>query len=306
VNPLLALCCKMLAVPAIPVLPAADAEVREPPNRPCCTVAIPEPVPLAYSARRAANGTYSENSSPGRVRQTVSTCIAAILVLACTELRAVAESESECMPSDIGEFVQITSMRLDAGVETFEAFRILSSGRVESARWNSLRNLLDHAKLHDKGSERFERVLSAAGRLKRPEPRQGDDTLGRLALWFEVATMSKSGTDITRVTEVPDDFAVLIQELRADVTALPMEAGWYVWTRPYSLGSLDHPDIDLTTSECDSAVTHALSQAMATGGLIVPANDDIQAFISGEHASRVAFSARLAIGALLFGVVAAK
>lgn len=68
------------------------------------------------------------------------------------------------------EFVQITSIQLDAGEQTFEAFRILRNGMVEWARWNSSGFLLDRSEPFDMGSETFDQVVSSPVFLKPPDP----------------------------------------------------------------------------------------------------------------------------------------
>ena len=184
-------------------------------------------------------------------------------------------------PADAVEFVQITTMLLDAGKETYEAFRILSTGRLERARWTSYGYLLDHSEFHGGDRELFERVRTARSVLQPSKRHRQEGALGRMVFWFEIATLAKSGTQSTLVNEVPDNVVTLIDDLRRIATPTSIQPGWYVWTRLYSLGGLDTPGIDLRRVECDSAVTMALVEALATGQLIVRADDAIQAFISG-------------------------
>jgi hypothetical protein len=235
------------------------------------------------------------------------TAIVMAVALVFGGLPGVATSQqSVCVSTDPVEFVQITAMQLDAGEETYEAFRILGNGRIEWARWTSYGYLLDYSQSHDGDSDIFNRVLTARSVLKPSKPHRDDGALGRRGFWLEIATLSKSGAQITIVNEIAADLAALIDELRRDVTPAVVQPGLYVWTRPYSLGWFDKPDIDLRRVECDSAVTLALAEALATGQLIVRADDGIQTFIAGERANRIAFSAKLAVSALLFGIVSAK
>jgi hypothetical protein len=202
------------------------------------------------------------------------------------------------------EFVQITSMRLDAGEQTFEAFRILRNGMVEWARWESSGYLLNHSEPIDMGSEIFDRVLYAPSFLKSPKPCRDDGTLGCPAFRLDMATLLESGIDAVSMTRMPDDIAALTDELRRSVKAIPVQPGWYIWTQPYLKSG--KADIDLAEARCDSPFAMVLLEAVATGRLIVRADNSIQAFISGERANRIAFVARLAIGNLLFGVLSAK
>jgi len=195
-------------------------------------------------------------------------------------------------------------MRLDAGEQTFEAFRIQRGGSLEWARWTSSGYLLDHAQRRDTDSDLYQRVVSAPSFLKPPESPQHDGTLGRPAFRLEMATLSKSGVHALSMSKFPNDIAALADEFRRRIAATPVRPGWYLWTTPYP--AVGKADIDLTEASCDTAVEKALAAAVATGDLIVRADDGIQAFMSGEHASRIAFSARTVAGDLRFGVLYAK
>jgi len=212
-------------------------------------------------------------------RQTILSCMAAIVAIACIGVTRVAAEQPGCGGAGMVEFVQITSMRLDAGEQTFEAFRILRSGMVEWARWNSSGHLLDHAEPRDMGSETFDRVVSSP-------------------------SFSGSGIDAVSMNKMPDDIAELTNKIRRGVKAISVQPGWYIWTKPYP--QIGKADIDISESRCDSAIAMVLSEAIATGRLIVRADDSIQAFVSGERANRIAFEAKLPIGNLLFGVLSAK
>ena len=210
-------------------------------------------------------------------------------------------SQSKCATNMV-EFVQITSMQLDAGEQTFEAFRILRDGMVEWARWNSSGYLLEHAEPRNMGSGTFDKLVSTQSFLNPPKPHFMDDgTVGRPSSNLQVTTVSKSGIDTIEMIRTPDDIATFIDNLRRSVKATPVQPGWYVWTVPYTRN--DVVDIDLATGKCDSAVAMALSEAVTTGRLIVRADNNVQEFISGEKAFRSAFGARISIGDMLFGVI---
>lgn len=204
----------------------------------------------------------------------------------------------------IVEFAQITSMRLDAGEQTFEAFRILRNGMVERARWNSSGRLLDHAEPRNMGSEIFDKVVTSPSFLNPPKSPQDDSVLGRPAFKLDIATLSGSGIHTVSMTKIPDDIAELTDEIRRSIKAISVQPGWYIWTQPYP--QIGKADINITESGNDSAIARALSEAVKTGKLIVRADDSIELFVSGERAYRIAFEAELAIGNLLFGVLTAK
>jgi len=229
--------------------------------------------------------------------------MAAIVAIAWTGVTRVAAEQPGCGAGMV-EFVQITSMRLDAGEQTFEAFRILRSGMVEWARWNSSGHLLDHAEPRDTGSEAFDKVVSSPSFLNPPKPPQDDDVLVRPAFRLDMAILSGSGIDAISMTKMPDDIAELTDVIRRGVKPIVVQPGWYIWTQPYP--QIGKADIDITMARCDSAIAMVLSEAITTGRLIVRADDSIQAFVSGERANRIAFEAKLPIGNLLFGVLYAK
>jgi hypothetical protein len=203
------------------------------------------------------------------------------------------------------DFVQITSGRLDAGEQTFEAFRVLRNGRIESARWTSSGLLLDHAQLREPGSKMFDRVLSSPSVLNPSAAPRDDAALKRPAFRLEVAAFSGATVRVfLSMAEMPDDLARLTDEIRQRQVATPVAPGWYLWTKPYPTSG--SADIDLTASKCDSAVDRALSGAVETGSLVVRVSESVCAFISGERASRVEFSARIVGGDLHFGVISAQ
>ena len=236
-------------------------------------------------------------------RQSILNSMAAVLPIACTGVtRAVAEKPG--CGANIVEFVQITSMQLVAGKQTFEAFRILRSGMVEWARWNSSGHLLDLADPHDAGSEAFDKIVSSPSFLNPPKPSLNDGTRGRPTFRVDMATLSESGIKAVSMTKIPDDIAEIIEVIRRSVKAISVQPGWYIWTQPYP--PIGKADIDLADARCDSAIAMVLSEAIATGRLVVRADNSIQAFLSGERANRIAFEARLAKGNLLFGVLFAE
>jgi len=237
------------------------------------------------------------------VLKTILRSVAAVGAIACTDLMSTAAAQSGCITGMV-EFVQMTSMQLDAGEQTFEAFRVMQSGTVEWARWNSSGYLLDLARLCETDSNIYDKVMSSPSFMDSPKPREDEGTLGREAFRFDAAILSKSGVRGFSTSKMPHDLAALSDELRRRVAATKLRPGLYVWTKPYP--STDKADIDLTKGRCDAPVERALSEALASGSLIVRADDNIQAFVSGERANRIEFSARIAVGDLRFGVLSAK
>lgn len=229
--------------------------------------------------------------------------MAAVVAIACTGVTRVAAEQPGC-GSGMVEFVQITSSRLDAGRQTFEAFRILRSGMVEWARWNGSGHLLDHADSCDMGSETFDRVVSSPSFLNPPKLPREDGVLVRPAFKLDMAILSGTGIDAVSMTNMPDDIAELTDEIRQATKAKSVQPGWYIWTQPYL--QIGKADIDIAEARCDPAIAMALWEAIATGRLIVRADESIKAFVSGERASRIAFTVRLPIGNLLFGLLSSK
>lgn len=236
-------------------------------------------------------------------RKSVIGSIAAMVAIACTDVTRVEARQTECGIGTV-EFVQITSMWLDAGKQTFEAFRILRSGKVEWARWNSSGHLLDHAKPFDTDSETFNKAVSSPSFLNPPKLHQDAGVLGRPAFRLDMAIILKSGIKAISMTKMPDDIANLIDVIRRGIKAISVQSGWYVWTQPYP--QISKADIEIANAMCDSAVATALSEAITTGRLIVKADDSIQSFIKGERANRIFFEARLPTVNLIFGVISAK
>jgi len=235
--------------------------------------------------------------------KTLLSSIAVVVSIACTGVTRVS-AEQPGSGAGVVEFVQITSMRLDAGEQTFEAFRILRSGMVEWARWNSSGYLLDHAEPRDMGSEIFDRIVSSASFSTPPKPPQDDGVLRRPAFRLDMATFTGSGIEAVSMTKMPDDIAKLTDELRRGVKAISVQPGWYIWTKPYP--QIGKADVSVADARSDSAIAIVLSKAISTGRLILRTDDSIQTFISGERANRIAFEARLPTGNLLFGVLRAK
>lgn len=229
--------------------------------------------------------------------------IAVIVAIACLGESRVAARQADCS-TDATEFAQITTMRLDAGQQTFEAFRILRTAGVEWARWDSSGYLLDHAQIHGESGAVYDRVLSSPSFANHPEPSADGGALGRPAFRLELATFSPSGIRVVSLGKMPDDLAGLTEDIRRRLAPTPVETGWYVWTKPYPAGS--HPDVALADAGCGTAVEKALSVAIATGSLIVRADSGIRAYVSGERTSRSEFSASIAEGGLRFGILFAK
>ena len=202
--------------------------------------------------------------------------MAAIVAIACTGVTRVEARQPECGIGMV-EFVQITSMWLDAGKQTFEAFRILRSGKVEWARWNSSGHLLDYAEPYDTGSETFNRIVSSPSFLNPPKPPQDAGVLGRPAFRIDMAIILESGIEAVSMTKMPDDIANLIDEIRRGIKAISVQPGWYVWTQPYP--QISKADIEIANARCDSAIAKALSEVIETGRHIVRADDSIQSFI---------------------------
>lgn len=235
--------------------------------------------------------------------QTILGLMVAIVVITCTCVMPIASKRPGCL-TDIIELVQITTMRLDAGIQTFEAFRILRSGMVEWARWDSSRNLLDHAQPLHMGSETFDRVVSSPSFLNPPKPTNENDVLKRQAFRLDMAILSGSGIKAVSITKMPNDISEIIEKIRSGVKPIAVQPGCYIWTQPYP--QIGRADIDITGANRDSAIAMVLDESIASGRLIVRADDSIKSYFSSEHANRIAFLAKLPIGNLLFGVLFAN
>lgn len=210
----------------------------------------------------------------------------------------------DCMPSPIIDFVQITISQLDAGEQTFEAFRILRNGRVEWARWNSSGLLLNYMESVEVGRDTFDRIVSSNIFQNSSYQSQNEDVLGHPAYRLEITTLTQSGIGAVFMHEMPNDLATLVQDIKHRAVAAPVQPGWYVWTQPYPLDG--NADVDLSEPRCNSVVAKALSEAVTTGRLIVLAEDSIRDYISGQRKSRTTFVARLAEGDLRFGVLTTR
>lgn len=234
---------------------------------------------------------------------TLASNLIALAIIAYCAAMPVKAAEVGCTQEAI-EFVQITSMRLDAGEQTFEALRIRHDGLVERARWNSLGFLLEYSEPSYFGSEIFNQVLSSAAFLKPPQLSKNDGALGRPSYRLEITALIPSGIDAVFMHQMPADLASLVEMLKSATRATSPQSGWYIWTNPYP--AQGKVDVDLTGTGCDSAVTQALSRSLATGRMIIRADDSIQEFASGERASRIAFVARFSLGDLRFGILSTK
>ncbi|NOY35841.1 MAG: hypothetical protein GXP44_02920 [bacterium] len=207
-------------------------------------------------------------------------------------------------PSTAVEFAQITSMRLNNGEQTFEAFRISRGGMVERAHWNSSGYLLGYSGPLTMNDKIFDKAVSSLNRLNSSKSPAKGSALGRPGFRLDIVTQSDSGVKAASTTKMPDDIAILLNELRRGVKAVPAKTGWYIWTQPYP--RINKPDIDLAVDGRDSVVAKALIEANKTGRLIIKVDDSIQKFISGERAYRMVFEAKLGQKNLIFGVLTAK
>lgn len=229
--------------------------------------------------------------------------VAALVTIAWTGADRIGAEQIKCGTHRI-EYVQITDMRLDAGVQTFEAFRVLDNGIVEWARWNSSGYLLDHAKPCNMGSDIFDRITSSPSFSSPPDPSQ-KNVVGRPAYRVEMTIMSGSGIESVSMRKMPVDISDITYEIRRNIEPASVKPGWYVWTQP-SL-EIDNPDIVIGGANCDSGIGETLSKAIAAGRLVVPVGDDnVEAYVSGERANRNVFTAAFPDGILLFGILSAE
>jgi hypothetical protein len=232
-------------------------------------------------------------------------CIVCLTVTGAVFTARASDGQHQHGDSSLGmaEFVQITIMQLDAGEQTFEAFRILPDDVVEWARWNSGGSLLDHAQPFKMNHGIFNKVLSLPSFANPPGPAPEDGALGRPAFRLDMASFTGARVKMISLPDMPEDMAQLISELRDMVqeNTTPPRPGWYVWTQPYA--SVHNPDIDLSEDRCNSPACRAVLQAVKTGKMIVQADSCIQTFISGGRSHRSAFFAKVSLGSLLFGVL---
>lgn len=201
------------------------------------------------------------------------------------------------------DFVQITSTSLDAGEQNFEAFRVLGSGSIEWARWNSSGYLLSYAEPQPIDVKIFNKILKFKKLLPLLAPSLlGNDAKSPRVYNLEIADVSGGKVSVAETANMPSEVLVLIKEIKQTINVIKVQPGQYLWTIPYS-APLENIDIDLTQTNCDSPVSKALSQVAGTGRLIVRADDTIRSFVSEENAYRTAFIAKFALGQLLFGIL---
>ena len=70
-----------------------------------------------------------------------------------------------CVPVQAVKYIQITTMHLDDGEETHEAFRIREDGHIEWATWTNHGVLLELGETQEPNPERFVRALDAQNTL---------------------------------------------------------------------------------------------------------------------------------------------
>lgn len=202
------------------------------------------------------------------------------------------------------DFAQITSSKLDAGEQTFEAFRVLRDGRIESAIWNTSGRLLRYSESQNLKPDYFNNIVSLKKLYKSyKSPSLWGNKIGpRQVFSLEISTNIGGEISITESQYFPDSVLTFTDDLRRRMESVKVQSGWYVWTKPYN-APMEKADIDLTKVKTDSAVVAALLVAINTGKLIVKADDSIQTFVSGENAYRSVFVAKLAKGQMTFGVL---
>jgi hypothetical protein len=226
-----------------------------------------------------------------------------VIALAAIAICARAGGAGASCHAKVPAFVQTTGMKLDAGVQTFEAFRLHPDGLVEWARWNSGGALLGLGMFQERAARSYETALASASFSERSPDVRNDGPLGRPAASVELTAVSTSAVRTRLIDGMPEDLQTLTDRLRRRVKRVTPRAGSYVWTRPHQTAAA--ADVDLV-GQCDDGMARLLEEAARSGRLIVGPHAAARAFASGERASRMEFIAKIAIGELRFGVLSVK
>lgn len=219
-----------------------------------------------------------------------------VIGLTCATQSALAQPSCNTRQPD---FIQISSMQLDAGKQIFEDFRILSTDVIEWARWDSNGALLGHAIQRNAGKKYYDRLLSLSWFSK--SINQSNDALGRPAFRLDLAHVSKSAVRLSTMTTMPNDLASVIGDMRTRLAPESIVDGLYLWTKPFGAGG--PADIDLTQGLCSSGISKTLMETLNTGRLLVHSNLGTREFRTGERANRIEFIAKTQTGSIRFGVV---
>ncbi len=218
-------------------------------------------------------------------------------------------SENTTCDSVTVKFLQVTVGRLDAGIRTFEAFRLLSDGTLHQAVWNNAQVLLEVATPVNIGGESY---IAAEQLLAKHQGRWwsrlllglGSSTPVRRALTLDLARLSPDGVRFKTLEEIPEDINALLAEWRLAAPRQSPKTGYYVWTAPYA--RIGEVDLEFARGNCQSVVARAVLEALETGRLSVPVSQDIEVFLSGENKFRNQFGASFTWGYVRFGVVIAN
>ena len=231
-------------------------------------------------------------------------CIVAVLT-ACCGWAVHAGGPASDSSTAMAEYVQVTRMRLDAGVQTFESFRILRDGTAQWARWNSLGRLLAQAGPKMVSPELFDSVVSHKRTSTGREPADNHGIVrGRPASRVSLVHLFESKVEMAAWSDLPDDIAAVQEQILGGLAAMPVQPGWYVWTEPVPLA--DQPDLTISETDGNSALVTALLEAAVTGRLIVRAGEGVSRFMSGARAHRIVFKASVHGVGLGFGILSHK
>lgn len=225
----------------------------------------------------------------------------AIVILGFAGVMNAAFAQSSCNTRQ-PEFVQISSMQLDAGKQVFEDFRIQSTNEIEWVRRDSNGTLLDHGVQRDINKRYYEKVMALPSmKIQSKANLQNNTVFGRPAFNLEFALVSKSGVRLSTMATMPDDIAIAIKELRSQIIPDNSVVGSYMWVKPF--GASGQADIDLTQGVCNSDIEKTIVEALNTGRILSRLDLGAHEFNSGERANRFEFIAKTKSGAIRFGVI---
>lgn len=215
---------------------------------------------------------------------------------------AVAESPCVASTSQLGDQVQLKLMTLDAGLQTFEVYRLPRHEVGDWARWTSAGHLLAYGALP--AATTYEHITNAIASAPPATPTTDPaGPLGRAGFNLTLLQVADTVIHQRQLDSVPPALADLIEDWRQAQTASPLEHGWYLWTSPVPAHSSAAVDVDLTEGPCRDTLETSLAKALAEDRLILPASQAIEEFVSGERAYRTTFSARIPKGMLHFGIL---
>ena len=228
------------------------------------------------------------------------------LQLLCLALvnSACADSAIPCTVLE-PEAVQVTIQRLDAGVQTFEAYRLSRAGRGEWAQWDNAGRLLGRALPRPIDGPAHYAALVAAASPAGVASASTQPAEGR-AFHVSVARIGAGGRSFADYDEMPAELGQALADLRRLLPQTPAATGPGLWLLPQR-GISGAIDVDLRRAECiPGSVASLVAGAMSAGVLITPIDVRVARSLMSQNKARWAFGANGANGYTLFGVVSAR